>query len=60
MARPYEFNRKEKLLPHGPYLAVSLADARKLHEQADAFHWQEIDPAAADLTNGIPHYLSKR
>lgn len=43
----YEFNGKEKLLSYGPYPAVSLSEARKLHEAAQALKRQGIDPAAA-------------
>ena len=42
----YEFNRKEKLLSYGPYPAVTLAQARKLHAEAQALKRQGIDPAA--------------
>ncbi len=42
----YEFNRKEKLLSYGPYPAVTLAKARKLHAGAQALKRQGIDPAA--------------
>ena len=43
----YEFNGKEKLLSYGPYPAVSLAQARKLHTDAQALKGQGTDPAAA-------------
>jgi hypothetical protein len=43
----YEFNRKEKLMSYGPYPAVSLAQARVLHEAARAVKRQGIDPAVA-------------
>jgi integrase len=43
----YEFNGKEKLLSYGPYPAVSLSEARKLHEEAQALKRQGTDPAAA-------------
>jgi integrase len=43
----YEFNGKEKLLSYGPYPAVSLSEARKLHEEAQALKRHGTDPAAA-------------
>jgi Arm DNA-binding domain len=43
----YEFNGKEKLLSYGPYPAVTLSEARKLHEEAQALKRQGTDPAAA-------------
>lgn len=43
----YEFNGKEKLLSYGPYPAVSLAEARQLHRDAQALKRQGTDPAAA-------------
>ncbi len=43
----YEFNRKEKLMSYGPYPAVTLAQARVLHEAARATKRQGIDPAVA-------------
>ncbi len=46
----YEFNGKEKLLSYGPYPVVSLAQARKLHEEARGLKRQGIDPAAAKQT----------
>ena len=42
----YEFNRKEKLLSYGPYPAVTLAQARELHAEAQALKRHGIDPAA--------------
>jgi Arm domain-containing DNA-binding protein len=42
----YEFNGKEKLLSYGPYPAVSLSQARELHESAQALKRQGVDPAA--------------
>ncbi len=42
----YEFNGKEKLLSYGPYPAVSISQARELHEKAQALKRQGVDPAA--------------
>jgi integrase len=46
----YEFNGKEKLLSYGPHPAVSLAQARELHERARALKRQGTDPAAEKQT----------
>ena len=43
----YEFNGKEKLLSYGPYPAVTLSQARKLHKEAQAQKREGTDPAAA-------------
>jgi hypothetical protein len=43
----YEFNGKEKLLSYGPFPAVTLAQARELHKDAEALKRQGTDPAAA-------------
>lgn len=47
----WEFNRKEKLMSYGPYPAVSLAQARVLHDAARAMKRQGTDPAAAKAEN---------
>lgn len=46
----YEFNGKEKLLSYGPYRAVTLAQARELHEQARALKREGKDPCCREAS----------
>jgi integrase len=56
----YEFNGKEKLLSYGPYPAVSLAQARQLHAEAQSLKRQGTDPASAKQAKKRQQEDSKR
>ncbi len=56
----YEFNGKEKLLSYGPYPAVTLSEARKLHKEAQAQKREGIDPAAAKQAKKLRDEESKQ
>ena len=43
----YRFAGKQKKLSHGPYPLLSLADARKLHDDAKRLLASDVDPGAA-------------
>ena len=59
-AIPPAFIGKEKLLSYGPYPAVTLSEARKLHKEAQAQKREGIDPAAAKQAKKLRDEESKQ
>ena len=61
----YEFNGKEKLFSYGPWPSVTLANARKLHSEAQAlkrtgvFRGLHRSPSAIHRRDPDRHRLSK-